>query len=87
MSTAPAAMSFASFAIGSKEVVAASIAPSIAVLIISATSTNAIASNRAISSIFETPTATAPTITATAAAKWIRMLRCVRRTWITPSIA
>ena len=87
MSTAPAAMSLASLAIGSKEVVAASIAPSTAVLIISATRTNAIEINRTLNSIFETPTATATTITATAAAKWIRMLRCVRNTWITPSIA
>ena len=44
-------MSFASFAIGSNDVVAASIAPSIAVLIISATSTNVIESSSAISSM------------------------------------
>ena len=47
-------MSFASFAIGSNELVATSIAPSIAVLIISAISTNAIASRSAISSSFVT---------------------------------
>jgi hypothetical protein len=73
-------MSLASFAMGSNDVVAASIAPSIAVLIISATRTNEIAIRSAISSIFETPTATAATMTATATAKWIRMLRCVRST-------
>jgi hypothetical protein len=85
--TAPAAMSFASFAIGSKEVVATSIAPSIALLIISAISTNAIESISAISSSFETPVASASTSTATAIAKWIRMFRCVRRTWMIPSNA
>ena len=52
-------MSLASFAIGSKDVVAASIVPSTAVLIISATSTNVIARSSAISSICETPTPTA----------------------------
>ena len=56
-------MSFASFAIGSNDVVATSIAPSIAVLIISAISTNAIASSSAISSSFVTSTASAATST------------------------
>ena len=56
-------MSFASFAIGSNEVVATSIAPSIAVLIISAIRTNVIESSSAISSIFETATTSASTIT------------------------
>ena len=50
-------MSFASFASGSNEVVATSIAASIAELIISAISTNAIASSSAISSSFATPIA------------------------------
>ena len=50
ISTAPAAMSFASFASGSNDVVATSIACSRAELIISAISTNAIASRSAISS-------------------------------------
>src|SRR5579859_996739 len=85
--TAPAAMSFASLASGSKDVVATSIACSIAELIISATSTNAIESSSAISSNRFTPAHTAPTITPIAIAKWMRMLRCVRRTWISPSIA
>ena len=57
------ATSFASFAIGSNDVVATSIAPSIAVLIISAISTNVIEISSAISSIFETDTTTASTIT------------------------
>src|SRR4029079_5627798 len=48
ISTSPAAMSFASFAFGSKEVVETSITPSIAVFSISATSTNAMARTRAI---------------------------------------
>jgi hypothetical protein len=49
ISTAPAAMSLASFAFGSKDVVVTSITPSIAVFSISATSTKAIASTSAIS--------------------------------------
>ncbi len=53
ISTAPAAMSFASLASGSNEVVATSIACSIAELIISAISTNEIASSSAISSSFD----------------------------------
>ena len=80
-------MSFASFAIGSNEVVATSIAPSIAVLIISAISTNVIASRSAISSIFVTETISASTITDTATTKWIRMFRCVRSAWMIPSNA
>ena len=87
MSTAPAAMSFASFAFGSNDVVDASIAPSIAELIISETSTNAIASSSAISSIRCTPIHTAATITPIAMAKWMRRFRCVRRTWMIPSKA
>ena len=59
-------MSFASFAIGSNEVEATSTAASIAVLIISAISTNAIASSSTISSIRETSTASAATSTSTA---------------------
>ena len=66
ISTAPAAMSLASFAIGSNEVDATSTAASMAVLIISAISTNAIASSSAISSILETSNASAATSTATA---------------------
>jgi hypothetical protein len=73
-------MSFASFAIGSNDVVATSIAPSIAVLIISAISTNAIASSSAINSSLETSTASAAISTISATAKWIRMFRCVRST-------
>ena len=85
--TAPAAMSFASFAIGSNSVVATSIAPSIAVFSISAISTNAIASSSAINSMRDTSDAS-PTISTTAATtKWIRMFRCVRRTWMIPSNA
>ena len=59
-------MSLASFAFGSNDVVETSIAPSIAELTISATSTNAIASNRTISSIRSTPSAAAAAITAIA---------------------
>ena len=55
ISTAPAAMSFASLASGSNEVVAMSIAASIAELIISAIRTNAIESSSAISSSRSTP--------------------------------
>src|SRR6188472_3690729 len=87
ISTAPAAMSLASFASGSNDVVATSIPASSAELIISAIRTNEIASISAISSIRPTPTATAAISTAAAIAKWIRMFRCVRRTWITPSNA
>jgi hypothetical protein len=87
MSTAPAAMSFASFAFGSNEVVETSIAPSIAELTISATSTNAIASRSAINSIRSTSSAAAAAITPIAIAKWMRRFRCVRRTWMIPSNA
>ena len=80
-------MSLASFAIGSKEVVAASIAPSTAVLIISATSTNAIDDEQDDELDLRDADRAATMITATAATKWIRMLRCVRSTWTTPSIA
>ncbi len=80
-------MSFASFAIGSKDVVATSIAPSIAELIISAIRTNVIEIRSAISSIFETSTISAVMRTPTATTKWIRMFRCVRRTWMIPSNA
>src|SRR2546421_669860 len=85
--TAPAATSFASFASGSNEVVATSIACSSAELIISVMKTKAIASNSAISSSFETPTQTAATSTTIATAKCTRMFRCVRRTWMIPSVA
>ncbi len=80
-------MSFASFAIGSKDVVATSIAPSIAVFTISVISTKAIASRSAISSSLSTPEASAATSTSAATAKWIRMFRCVRSTWMIPSKA
>ena len=80
-------MSLASFAIGSNDVVATSIAASTAVLIISAISTNAIASRSAISSSLSTPEIRAATSTSTATAKWIRMFRCVRSTWMIPSKA
>ena len=80
-------MSFASFAIGSKEVDAMSTAASTAVLIISVISTKAIESSSTISSIFETSTASAAISTATAMRKWIRMFRCVRSTWMIPSKA
>ena len=59
ISTAPAAMSFASFAFGSKDVVETSMIPSIAVFSISATSTNAIARTSAMSWSRVTPTAIA----------------------------
>ena len=87
ISTAPAAMSFASFASGSNDVVATSIAASTAVLIISAISTNAIESSSAISSKRWTPVTTAAISTPIAITKWMRMLRCVRSTWMTPSNA
>ena len=80
-------MSFASFAIGSNELVATSIAPSIAVLIISAISTKAIASRSEISSILVTFSTSATTSTTAATAKWMRMFRCVRSTWMIPSNA
>ncbi len=80
-------MSFASFASGSNELVATSIAASIAELIISATSTNAIESSSATSSSRSTPSPSASTSTRNAAAKWSRMFRCVRRTWMIPSTA
>ena len=80
-------MSFASLASGSNELVATSIAASIAELIISAISTNAIASSSTTSSIRSTPIQSARIITIAAAAKWIRMFRCVRRTWMIPSTA
>src|SRR5262245_11174119 len=80
-------MSFASLASGSNDVVATSIPASSAELIISAIRTNEIARSSAISSILPTPTATAAISTAKAIAKWMRMFRCVRRTWITPSNA
>jgi hypothetical protein len=80
-------MSFASFAFGSNDVVETSITPSIAVFSISATRTNAIAITSAISWRRDTPTAIAPAKTSTAARKWIRRFRCVRRTWMTPSTA
>ena len=80
-------MSFASFAIGSNDVVAMSIAPSTAVLIISAISTNVIEISSAISSSFVTFTISATTSTTNATAKWMRMFRCVRSTWMIPSNA
>src|SRR6266540_1283591 len=80
-------MSFASFAIGSNDVVATSIAPSIAVLIISAIRTNEIARSSAISSSRETFVASPTMRTMTAIAKWIRMFRWVRSTWMIPSKA
>ena len=87
MSTAPAAMSLASFAIGSNEVEATSTAASIAVFTSSATSTNVIASRSEMSSIFETPKPTAATSTIAAIVKWIQRLRCVRSAWMSPSVA
>ena len=80
-------MSFASFAIGSNEVVAMSIAASTAVFSISAISTNVTERSSAISSSFVTSTISAGIRTATAIAKWIRRFRCVRRTWMIPSNA
>ena len=80
-------MSFASFAIGSNEVVAMSIAASIAVFSISAIRTNVIEIRSAISSSFVTLTTSARMSTTNATAKWIRMFRCVRRTWMIPSNA
>ena len=80
-------MSFASLAIGSKEVVATSIVCSTAVLTISAISTKAIARMSAISSKRETPEAKPATSTTSAIAKWIRMFRWVRSTWMMPSNA
>ena len=80
-------MSFASLAIGSKEVEATSTAASIAVLTSSATSTNVIASRSTISSSLDTPKATAATSTAAAIVKWIQRFRCVRSAWMTPSTA
>ena len=80
-------MSLASFAIGSNEVVAMSIAPSIALLIISAIRTNVIEMSRAISSKRVTLTISASTTTASAITTWMRMFRCVRSTWMIPSIA
>ena len=77
-STAPAATSFATLARGSKLVVATSIAASIAVLSSSATITRPAAISSASSSTRETPTARPAISTSAAAAKWIRMLRCVR---------
>src|SRR5262245_23171367 len=80
-------MSVARLARGSTEVVAQSIPASSAELIISAIRTNEIARGSAISSILPTPTATAAMSTPAAIAKWMRMFRCVRRTWMTPSNA
>src|SRR6266705_2691764 len=80
-------MSFASFAIGSNEVVATSIVCSTAVFTISAISTKAIARIRAISSNRVTPLQKPATSTANAIAKWIRMFRWVRSTWMMPSKA
>ena len=80
-------MSFASFAIGSNDVVATSIAASTAVFSISAISTNAIASSSAISSSLSTPETSAAISTSAAIRKWIRMFRCVRSTWMIPSNA
>src|SRR5665213_1717737 len=85
--TAPAAMSLAIFAIGSNDVVAMSIAASTPVFSISAISTNVIEMQSAISSSFVTFTISAATITTNATAKWIRMFRCVRTTWMIPSAA
>ncbi len=80
-------MSFASFAIGSNDVVATSTAASTAVLTISAMSTNAIASSSTISSSLSTPETSAATSTRAATRKWIRMFRCVRSTWMIPANA
>ena len=80
-------MSLASLASGSNEVVATSIPASRAELIISAMRTNEIEIRSAISSSLPTPTHTAAISTAAAMAKWIRMLRWVRSTWMTPSTA
>ena len=64
-----------------------SIAPSIALLIISAISTNVIEISSAISSNLVTSRVSASTITASAITKWMRMFRCVRSTWMIPSNA
>jgi hypothetical protein len=87
ISTAPAATSFASFAIGSNDVVETSIAPSIAVFTISAVRTKVIEIRSTISSIRGTPTRSAAIRTPTATPRWIRMFRCVRSTWMMPSVA
>ena len=80
-------MSLASFAIGSNEVVAMSIAASMPVFSISAIRTNVIEITSAISSSFVTLTTRAATRTTNATMKWIRMFRCVRSTWMIPSNA
>ena len=87
MSTAPAAMSFAIFAIGSNDVDATSTAASTAVFTSSATSTNVIARSSTASSSFVAPNPTAAMRTATATAKWIQRFRCVRTAWTIPSAA
>ena len=87
MSTAPAAMSFASFAIGSNDVEATSTAASIAVFTSSATRTNVMASSSTISSRRSTPNASAAISTPAAIVKWIQRFRCVRSAWMTPSVA
>ena len=84
MRTAPAAMSFAIFAIGSNDVDATSTVASTAVFTSSATSTNVIASRSTASSSFVAPNPTAATRTATATAKWIQRFRCVRTAWTIP---
>ena len=64
-----------------------SIAASTALFSISAINTNVIEISSAISSSFVTLTTSANTSTKTAIAKWMRMFRCVRRTWMIPSNA
>ncbi len=80
-------MSLASLAIGSKELVATSIAPSIALLNISAMSTKVIEMSSAASSSLVTSVVTATTSTTAATATWMRMFRWVRSTWMIPSKA
>ena len=64
-----------------------SIAASTALFSISAISTNVIEISSAISSSFVTLTTSAKISTKTAIAKWMRMFRCVRSTWMIPSNA
>ena len=64
-----------------------SIAASTALFSISAISTNVIEISNAISSSFVTFTISAKMSTKTAIAKWMRMFRCVRSTWMIPSNA
>ena len=80
-------MSLASFAIGSNDVVAMSIAASMPVFSISAISTNVIEISERDQLQLRHVDDSAATSTRNATTKWIRMFRCVRRTWMIPSNA